>query len=74
MPAKRQTLKNITKPFNDDRQARALRQQLENVQQDLANQRAAFVALTAKMDAANVAGLGNNNGAQTNPPQLFTQP
>lgn len=73
MAAKRQTLKNIVRPFNDERQALALMQQLENVQQDLANLRAAYVALTAKLDAD--AGVTDTNyAATTNPAALFTQP
>ena len=73
MAARRQTLKVVTHAFNDTTQAIAIRQQLENVQQDLANLRAAFVALTAKLDA-DVGVTDTNYAALLNPAALFTQP
>lgn len=72
MPARRQSLKITPRAFKDNSEAVALRQQLENIQQDLANLRAAFVTLTAKLDAD--AGVTDTNyGALTNPAALFTQ-
>jgi hypothetical protein len=73
MSVQRQSLKNFSSAFKDPYENAALRQQLENAQRDLANLRAAFVALTAKLDAD--AGVTDTNyGATTNPPALFMQP
>lgn len=73
MPAVRQSLKTVQAAIPDKRESLAVRQQLENIQQDLANLRAAFVALTAKLDAD--AGVTDTNyGSTTNPAALFTQP
>lgn len=73
MPAVRQSLKTVQAAIPNKRESLAVRQQLENIQQDLANLRAAFVALTAKLDAD--AGVTDTNYASTtNPAALFTQP
>jgi hypothetical protein len=73
MPAVRQSLKTVQAAIPDKRESLAVRQQLENIQQDLANLRAAFVALTAKLDA-DVGVTDTNYAATTNPAALFTQP
>lgn len=73
MPAVRQSLKTVQAAIPDKRESRAVRQQLENIQQDLANLRAAFVALTAKLDA-DVGVTDTNYASTTNPAALFTQP
>lgn len=72
MAATRQSIKRTYMQFKDPGEHKALRIQLESTQQDLANLRAAFVALTAKLDAD--AGVTDTNyGALTNPAALFTQ-
>lgn len=66
-------VKQSAQVFSDDQEAKEIRRMFEAGQQDLANLRAAFVALTAKLDAD--AGVTDTNyGATLNPAALLLKP
>lgn len=73
MAVTRQSIRRYTAQFKDPAEFRALRVYMMSQQQDMANLRAAIVALTAKLDLD--AGVTDTNYASlTNPPALFVQP
>jgi hypothetical protein len=67
------SIKQSAQAISESGEQKEIRRMFEAGQQDLANLRAAFVALTAKLDLD--AGVTDTNyGASTNPAALFLKP